>query len=78
MCFWKNITFEDYSNEAEEEFHKRFKRDMVKYKRHLAPNYGERQTQLFIGYKMFKATQRLVIATWVLVIITILLTLLLK
>lgn len=69
-------SFEEWSNEAEEEFHKRFRRDVKKYKNQLPTNYGDRQFQMFIGYKTFKETRNLVIATWALAVATIVLNIL--
>ncbi|HLC71964.1 MAG TPA: hypothetical protein VJH37_00105 [Candidatus Nanoarchaeia archaeon] len=69
---WKQ--FEKWLNESEEWLDKRIVRDKKKYGK-FAPNYTEWIIQHYIGFKTFKETRRLVIATWALALATILLVL---
>ena len=70
------MKFEDWLDESEKEMDKRLARDLPKHKGLIAKNYHDRLIQHFIGFKTFKETRKLVIATWILAIATIILSIL--
>ncbi len=60
----------EYHKEFDVEFHRRFKENP----RGIPNDISERTRELFIAYKMVQTNKKLVIATWVLAIASIILS----
>mgnify|MGYP001558222543 CR=1 FL=1 len=68
------MKFREWVEEYEKEFHEEFSRRFKENPRGIPMDISKRLRELFIGYKTFKETRRLVIATWILAIATIILS----
>lgn len=68
------MNFTDFLNESIRDIRKKEKKDLGKFKGLVSERADDRNITLWVGYKTIQANKRLVLATWILAMGTLILS----